>query len=350
MASISLDIPGLVRRGSSSSGVGRVRCPYHAPLCLEVPALRAFLTLCLLSIATLMTGTVAWAGEATTPGGHRVRWDGGLDDIGNRVVASLPRVRARVAVALGFPLRGGGAEIVVVSGYDRMRSEGGREVPEWAAGVCIGSQSRIVMRADLVDRDPLNSMVTTLRHEWVHLSWSRRAGANVRELPLWVEEGLAEDVGGGISIEAGFQLDAAAKFGRLIPFSQIESTWPEDARDASLAYKEGRSWVGYFRNKAKPGTLQRILADLADGKRNADTPGAGSHFQQLVFAETGATLSHWIAAWKIKVKEEADPWFHLLLRDFTGTIFFTLGVLSLGAFYFLRRRRKRQIAELDEDP
>ena len=292
----------------------------------------------------------AWAGTATTAGGHRVRWDGGLDDVGQRVVQQLPGVRSRVDAALGFTLRGGPAEIVVVSGVDRMRGEAGHAVPDWAAGVCIGSKSRIVLRADLVDRDPLNSMITTLRHEWVHLSWSRKAGPNARRLPLWLEEGLAEDIGGGVSVEAGAQLDSAARFGWLLPFSRIESAWPSDARDASLAYKQGRSWVRFFRERTTADTMRRILGDLAEGRRYIDGPGAGSPFQQLVFAETGSTLSHWLATWSLHVEEQADPWFHLILRDFTGTVFFTIALISAGVFFFMRRRRRRQIAELPDHP
>ena len=48
------------------------------------------------------------------------------------------------------------------------------------------------------------------------------------------------------------------------------------------------------------------------------------------------------------VEESADPWFHLLLRDFTWTIFILISIVALFGFYFFHRRRQRQIAELPD--
>jgi hypothetical protein len=313
-------------------------------------SLRAILSL-LLALAVLSGSALpAWAGQALSAGGHRFRWDRGDEPEAQRLRRNLPAIRAHVAQVLGFPLRGGPAEIVVVSGHARMTAEAGGPVPTWAAGVCIGSRSRIVIRADLAADNPLNSIVNTLQHEWVHLSWSRRAGANVRELPLWVEEGLAEEVGGGISVEAGAQLDFAARFGWLLDFDDIRTTWPADAGDASLAYKQGRSWVRYFRTQAGPDALRHVLAAVADGPAPEHDPPSETRFDACVFAETGKTLSYWLAAWEVQIKREADPWFYLLLRDFTGTIFFALAVLSGLGFFVLRRRRRREIEQMEDDP
>ena len=113
----------------------------------------------------------------------------------------VPIVSRQVAASLGFELEGGPAEVVLVSGLARMREAARSHVPEWAGGVCIGSRSLIVLRVDLVRNGPTRSVLTTLRHEWVHLAWSRKAGAYVRRLPLWLEEGIAEEIGGGITVD-----------------------------------------------------------------------------------------------------------------------------------------------------
>ena len=44
------------------------------------------------------------------------------------------------------------------------------------------------------------------------------------------------------------------------------------------------------------------------------------------------------------------PWFHLLLRDFQGTILAGLAVIGGVAFLVIRRRRRRQIARLPDGP
>lgn len=312
--------------------------------------MRAVLVLLLALAASLVLAAPAHAGEATSEGGHRIRWDAGLDDIAGRATRALPRIRGQVETALGFPFQGGPAEIVFVRGVERMRELTGAGVPEWAAGVCQGSRSLIVIRADRVDQSPLNPMEATLRHEWVHLAWSRRAGERTRLLPLWVEEGLAEDIGGGVSVEAGAQLDFAASFGWLLDFNEIATHWPREANKASLAYKQGQSFVRYFRKEHGPDIFRTLLADLADGKDIDTKRPAKEQFGQVVFNRTGSPLNYWTALWKTDVEEQAAPWFHLLLRDFTWTLFILIAFIGLFTYGFIRRRRQRQIAELPDLP
>lgn len=313
--------------------------------------LRRLLGVALAACLFVLASPQAHAGSAVTSDGHRVRWDGGLDTIGERVTRQIPIVRAQVEQQLGFPFPGGPADVIVISGLERMRAETGVGVPDWAAGVTVGSRSRIVLRADLLRPEGLvQSTVTTLRHEWVHLAWSRRAGARTRRLPLWAEEGLAELIGGGVTVDGGVRLDFAAAFGRLIPMTEIGRHWPAEAARAALAYRQGRSWVQYFVEKNGWGRLQGILTDLAEGKGESESLAAGSPFEELVFAHTEATLSHWISAWKTYLEETAAPWFQLLLRDFTGTIFLVVAVIGGVAYFFVRRRRRRQMSELPDDP
>jgi hypothetical protein len=318
---------------------------------MTLHALSRILILGLLPTVLLLgTCTRAWAGSTRTAEGHLVRWDEGLDEVGRQTARQVPVVNRQVEAALGFPFRGDGAEVIIVRGLERMREEARVSVPQWAGGVCIGSRSRIVLRADLTRDGPLRSMVTTLRHEWVHLSWSRRAGANVRRLPLWMEEGLAEEIGGGITVDGGLRLDFAARFGRLIPFSEIDREWPAAAERAALAYRQGQSFVRFFRDRSGWDRIQRVLADLADGRGESDSLAAGTPFDELVLQHSGSTISHWHALWGVYVEETAAPWFHLLFRDLTGTLFFVVSLIGLVAYFFIRRSRKRQIEALPDHP
>ena len=54
-------------------------------------------------------------------------------------------------------------------------------------------------------------------HEYVHLMLSLTS----IEQALWFEEGIAEEIGGGVSVDAGATLDYAAAFGHLIPWKDI---------------------------------------------------------------------------------------------------------------------------------
>lgn len=343
--------PGNRRRPAASRnldiGAARVERDRRIETYDHPPVFRVFLLL----LAFLIAAPAAHAGSRTTEGGHVVRWDDGLGGLGERVHDLLPSVRRQVAERIGFPFSGGPAEVVIVSGLDRIRAEAGASVPDWAAGVCVSSRSRIILRSDrLRDSGPIRAWPSTLRHEWVHLAWGRRAGANKRRLPLWAEEGLAEEIGGGISLEGGARLDFAAKWSGLIPMEDIRAQWPADASEAALAYRQGRSFIQYFVRKRGWDDLRAILSDLADGKGASVSPAAGPHFDELVYRQTGTSLSKWQAEWTIHLEETADPLFYLLLRDLTGTIFFVIALTGLVAFWFLRRRRRRQIAALPDDP
>ncbi len=312
---------------------------------------RPLLLLAVLLFALVSSASSVWAGSARSANGHLVRWDTGLEEMGRRAVRQIPVIDKQVEAALGFPLRGGPAEVAIVRGHARMQAEAGVPVPEWAGGVFLTSRSLIVVRADRVEGfGLLRSMVTTLRHEWVHLAWSRRAGEQRRRLPLWVEEGLAEEIGGGITVDGGAQLDFAATFGRLIPFDDIAKTWPVEAGRAALAYRQGRSFVQFFRDRSGWDHLQRILASLADGGGVSDSLAAGTPFEEVVQEVSGLPLSHWTGLWRVRTEEEADPWFKLLLRDFMGAVFFAIALIALVAFFFIRRKRKREIAALPDHP
>lgn len=312
--------------------------------------MRPALLLIVALVGLFLAAPCAHAGEAVSEGGHRIRWDAGLDEMAGRAKRMLPRIRGQVETALGFPFSGGPADVVFVRGIERMREVTGAGIPDWAAGVCQGSRSLIVIRADRVDQSPLNPMEATLRHEWVHLAWSRRAGKRARLLPLWVEEGLAEEIGGGVSVEAGAQLDFAASFGWLLDFNDIATSWPRDANEASLAYKQGQSFVRFFRKERGPDVFRALLADLADGKSVDPKTKPDRQFASIVYKQTGSPLNYWTALWKTDVEETAAPWFHLLLRDFTWTIFILIAFVGLFSFYFMYRKRQRQIAELPDLP
>ena len=151
-------------------------------------------------------------------------------------------------------------------------------------------------------------------------------------------------------MEGGIQLDFAATFGKLIPFSEIADAWPEHAGRAALAYRQGRSFVQFFRDKSGWDHIQRILGTIADGGGVREGPAAGTPFEEAVQEVSGLPLSHWTALWRVRTEEQADPWFELLLRDFMGTVFFGIALAALLAYGFMRRKRKRQIAELPDDP
>ena len=291
----------------------------------------------------LLTGTAA-AAEAVLPTGDRLFWDDSVPGAGKRVRRALPEIRAQVARATGLPVPGP-AEIHVVSGWDRMREVAGMMVPEWAAGVCVSGRGLIAVRSDVSDNPALlRSLESVMRHEWIHYAWSQASGPNRRKLPLWVEEGLAERVGGGFSADAGRQLDLAAEANRLIPFDQISSSWPRRQLDAALAYLQSKSWIEYFITHAGAQTLRAVLADTATPPKQVDSPP----FEAAVFRHTKRPLSLWIEDWRAHAEQTAVPWYRWWLDDLFTTLMLIVGVVGGIAYFFIRARRRRQIAQMPD--
>lgn len=297
----------------------------------------------------LAVGPPAWAGELTTAAGHTVRWDPGLESVGEEVVDLLPRIQREVEARLGFSFVEGPATIVVAKGLESMRAAARAHVPDWAAGVCIGQRSLIVLRADrMLPPTPSRSVATVLRHEWVHLAWARKARFHARNLPRWAEEGLAEEIGGGISVEGGAQLDYAAAWGRLIPWDELTASFPPEASRAALAYRQGASWIRYFIKQRGWEELQAVLADVAEGK-GAEAGAAGrGPLDQVLLSRTQRGLDLWTAEWRVSLEEEARPWFHLLGHDIGWTLIILFSFISVGLYFTVRRKRRRAIEALPD--
>ena len=279
--------------------------------------------------------------------GGRVRWDDGLADLGRQAMGAMPRVREVVAGRLGWTYEGPPVEVVIVRGLERARVAVGGRVPEWAVGVAVSSRALVVVRADLLAAGFGGGLEPVLRHEWVHLSWGWRAGEKRRRLPLWAEEGIAEDVGGGVSVDGGAALDVAVTFDRLLQFRDLETSFPSDRHDADLAYKQSRSWIRHVVSRVGWKPIRDVLEGLLAGGVVGDLPGERP-FDREVLLRTGKSIGSWHASWRVALEEEASPWYHLLLRDFQGLIIAALALIGAYAFVGILRRRRRQIADLPD--
>ena len=279
--------------------------------------------------------------------GATIRWDEGLDGLARQAAEALPRIRDEVAGRLGWAYEGPEVTLVLVHGLDRTREATGAHVPDWAVGVAVSSRSLIVIRSDLLARGFGGGIEPVMRHEWVHLTWGWKAGSKRRLLPLWAEEGIAEDIGGGISVDAGAALDLAVTFGDLLVFETLERSFPAGAKDADLAYKQSRSWIRHVTSRVGWKPLQDVLHGLvgepAEGRRGE------SPFETQIRLHTDRSVGSWHATWVAQLEEEAAPWYHLLLRDFQGLILAGLAVLGIVTGVLLIRRRRRQIEALPDD-
>ena len=175
--------------------------------------------------------------ELDLVGGAR-RWDAGLDDLGRQAAAVLPGVREEVARRLGWAYDGPPVEVALVGARPDVPGSPDAHLPTWAVGVALPPDPRIVIRTDLLAAGYGGGILPVLRHEWVHLAWGIRPGAHRRLLPLWVEEGLAEEVGGAVSVDAGAGPRRGGGVRPAPPVRGPAAGLPRGRRGADLAYKQ----------------------------------------------------------------------------------------------------------------
>ena len=302
----------------------------------------------LLFVGGILSAASLQAEEVTVSrAGHRVLHEAWLADDAQRAADLLGDIAREVADRTGLEAGLKPAEIVIAGDLESARRASGAAIPEWAAGAHIPTRGRIVLRMDSIRNSaPAKSLETVLRHEWVHFVLNRARGNRPRLLPLWMEEGLAEVLGGGISVDAGAALDSAAAFGHLIPLDQIATAWPRSAERAGLAYRQGASWVRLYVEQFGWERLQGLIAALRDDPRDLGE----FRFDQLFLEITGENTSQFEGRWKVSLKEKATPWFHLFGRDLGTTIMLALAVLSILVFAYVRRRRRRAIEALPDEP
>lgn len=303
--------------------------------------------------AGLVTGVLLLLGGAPAQGAPTTatcRCDAGLERLAGEALVLLPGVEEEVALRLGWRYAGPAAEVVIVRDHARMEEEVGGAVPVWAVGVARVVDPRIVVRADLLAAGQGGGLGPVLRHEWVHLSWGSRAGASRRALPLWVEEGIAEEIGGGITVDAGAALDIAAAFDRLIPLVDLAVRFPAGAWEADLAYRQGRSWVRTLVRHAGWERVRQVLEDLVTGEGDRLRLPGEEAFAASLRHRTGLSLGEWNALWHRSLVVDARPWFHLVLRDLPWLLLVGVALAGLLAYGALRRRRRREIDRLPDGP
>ncbi len=145
-------------------------------------------------------------------------------------------IEERDAMALRFPAADLEHVVVdVASSAEEFAELSYGGVPDWGVGCAILAERRIIVRSPREARVPYD-LRTVLRHEIAHIAVSDVLGA-VRA-PRWFHEGAASAAAGEWRLEESAALAVGAWRGTLLLPSELERGFPENARQARLAYAE----------------------------------------------------------------------------------------------------------------
>jgi hypothetical protein len=178
-----------------------------------------------------------------------------------------------------------------------------------------------------------SSFENSLVHELVHLVIHNYLG--VRDLPRWMDEGLAIFYSGEQRWKTATALSKAISTNSLIPLSDIDYVLQYHQAKADLAYQQSYSAVHYMLRTYDIEAVRDILSDIRMG-----TP-----VQNAFFKATGSSLNEFEIEWQTHVRKTHKWMWFYEIDEFIWIIIFVLVVLAFVARTIRNRRIKRQWQE-----
>jgi hypothetical protein len=203
--------------------------------------------------------------------------------------------------------------------------------PYWSAGMArAGSEIAIFGRNR-------NQWLTILKHELFHAL----LGQNEVNIPVWLNEGLAQWHTGQMDWGSFMELGGAAARGNLIPLVDLDVILSFNHKRASLAYGQALDATRFLIKRQGESILPYLLRadDLS--------------FRERFKAETGGDLIDFEIAWREDL--EARFWFFKISR-IPGVLWAVSPLIVILAWYLKRRKGKKKLDEweqeesLDDDP
>ncbi len=174
----------------------------------------------------------------------------------------------------------------------------------------------------------LASIQKVVPHEVGHVMISRAVGPALPQLPLWLNEGIAEYVAGQRAAQVDPVALRAVGRGSALRLADLDPAFRR--RDAALAYARSASLVNFL--VAERG--ERVIADLLAALR------ASRDFDSALQQATGFTSPELESAWRSSV---ARRWrWPLFVRSGSWILTIMLVLFFVGLVRHLRERRRRQ--------
>jgi len=238
----------------------------------------------------------------------------------------------------GFEPGEGKIEIWICRDEDQFRRAVNAPIQDWAVGCAFPLQRRVMIRdPGFVEMRKLRFSVT-LRHELAHVLIGAKLGRRFNRLPVWFHEGMAMLMSGeGMFFRRDLILMGNALWGRIIPLSSLERSFPEELGRAELAYAESLSAVSMIEREYGAEALRGII----------ELVGMGYSFVDAMTLALGTTPYSFDLKWQSYVKRR----YKLALVLSSSSVVWGLISLSFLVAYILYRRaraRKLEMMELEE--
>ena len=216
---------------------------------------------------------------------------------------AIPRIAKQLGISTGGPL-----QIYLAQSQSEFMAMQPNLPPDWADGTAWPKNGWIFLRSPRIRPLHATSLHTVLDHEIVHILLGR-AFAH-RDVPRWLQEGVAQVVAGEFTPE---KVDQLGSFAEPMSFLELAKGFPKDALQAQMAYAQSASLVAFMFQNFGLQSLQILIEEMS----------VGTDLDLAMLHATGLNPAELDVAWRGRTY--AMPlWIRNLSMD--GTL---LGALSL---------------------
>ncbi len=148
----------------------------------------------------------------------------------------------------------------------QFRSPTAAPIQDWAVGYAYPLKQRIVIKNPSIIENQNLELTRVVKHEIVHVILGGRVGKQIKEIPLWFNEGLAMYESDEWSYGRGWLMLGAVLRKSLIPLDQLVSSFPTKKHHAQLTYAESFSAVSMIARDYGDEKLREIIDFVAQGE------------------------------------------------------------------------------------
>jgi len=282
----------------------------------------------------LLLGLAAGASPIEV-GQWTIHSDPGRDDVARLVAELAPRAQRDLEARLGLALRGR-ATIVLCGSLEAFRRAAPGMDHRHTLGVALPAEKVICLNCEAIERQPLENVAITLRHEISHLLVGEVARRGFRRVPLWFDEGVAVWTSGKIPFYDTSAYDRAVAAGTLFPLDELAERFPLDRRGRGIAYEQSESAIRYLVRRHGAGVVPAIL----------QAAGRGVEFREAFRLATGTDLAAFERNWLAAIRPRW-PWLGWLFNAFS--LFSAMSLLAVVSFWVYWRRRRRKYLEWEAE-
>ncbi len=207
-----------------------------------------------------------------------------------------------------------------------------KEVPSWYAAVAVPSERRLIIATEIAGSEA--RLLSTVRHELMHLAMADLGPEAWGRLPAWFHEGCAEVFAEEIYLgEMGVSLSWRAVLGDLERLAEYRKGFPDSPVRAAIGYALGERFVSSLIRHHGIVVVQEALAMVQ----------AGASLDAALIELTGLGLVEHEERMRQELTHASG-----LLGDIYPQIFLGLALFMVLAFPLVRAARRRRREELEE--